>query len=49
MSALTGGGLAAVVMLFVAALMAKLAYRNLFWARYVASQQRPTEHRDHTA
>jgi hypothetical protein len=48
MMPLAAGGLIAVVMLFVAALMAHLAYRNLFWARFVEAQRRRLEQHDHT-
>ena len=43
---LAGGVLGAGVMLCVAVLMARLAYRNLFWGHYVASQRRRTERHD---
>jgi hypothetical protein len=36
-SLIVGGALPAVLMVAVAAMMAKVAYRNLFWSRYVQS------------
>ena len=42
---LIGGSIVAILpFVVIAALLARLAYRNLFWGRYVASRRTQTEH-----